>query len=131
VFLRDGNNFLAVVKTTSKAVFKEDVGANKTNLTEIYCTFRDYNPKNGTEQRTGKLVFFEGLSLGASVIQRGTVLFVMGHVDAKTFMRKSGTYEENFCMIVESWFPRLVDPYRFLNALQAHYPNGIPPEDLQ
>ena len=65
------------------------------------------------------------------VIERGTVLFVMGHVDAKTFMRKSGTYEENFCMIVEGWFPRLVDPYRFLNALQAHYPNGIPPEHLQ
>lgn len=131
MLIRQENNVIAIVQTTSCPIFKEDVGANKITLTEIKCRLRNYTKSNGAENMEASLTFYEGLSVPATAIANGTVLVVMGHVQVNSFMRKSGAYDEQYSIIVESWFPRLTDPYGFLDALRAKYPRGIPQDHIK
>jgi hypothetical protein len=131
LLLRQENNILAVVQTIDVPIFKEGVGANKINLTTIRGRLRDYTRNDGAESREVSLTFYESLSIPATVIARGTVVVVVGHVQHNAFMRKNGTYAEDMNIIVEGWFPRLTDPYGFLDALRAKYPRGVPQDQIK
>lgn len=131
MLIRQDNNIIAIVQTTSNPRFKEGVGANHLDLTEIKCRMRNYTKSNGAETIEAQLVFYEGMSVPACAIAYNTVLIVMGHVQVNSFMRKSGVYDEQYKIVVESWFPRLTDPFGFLDALRARYPQGIPQDRVK
>ena len=117
MYINVEGNVICTCYTVSKPDYIEEAGEKRVEMTRISAKAKQSSP-DGTMTVNIELLFFENKAIPAAKLNYGDRIIVLGRESSREIM-KNHRFVIARTVMVDWWFPQIVDPMNYLQELSV------------